>query len=207
MQFSKRTTELIEKFAEWVNSHQRYKVTLERTDDVGGYSSPEAAILNYATLHIEHESASDWSDIDISVSCGLLGRDILSHSLVGFETKRWVIRDGETFNIIALWDREDSYFLFNPPVDAIKIDLVGRHVKVGDWREAQPVSHYAGTDGVDVIAFIEQQWGAEAVRGFMAGNIIKYATRLGRKDDEDKELAKIIDYAERYRKYIDKGDN
>lgn len=76
-----------------------------------------------------------------------------------------------------------------------------------DWREAQPVSHYAGKDGVDVIAFIEQQWSPEAVRGFMAGNIIKYATRLGRKDDEDKELAKIIDYAERYRKYIDKGNN
>lgn len=77
----------------------------------------------------------------------------------------------------------------------------------GDWTEAGHAPHYSGSEGVDMIAFIEQQWSKDAVRGFMAGNIVKYATRLGRKDEEVKELDKIIDYAQRYKDYLQKGDN
>ncbi len=31
--------------------------------------------------------------------------------------------------------------------------------------------------------------------GFLKGNIIKYTARCGKKDDVDKEVAKIIEYA------------
>ena len=38
--------------------------------------------------------------------------------------------------------------------------------------------------------------------GFCLGNIIKYASRLGLKDDPQKELAKIIDYAGHLKKHL-----
>ena len=58
-------------------------------------------------------------------------------------------------------------------------------------------AHYAGTDNVDVIEFTRQQFGNEEWIAAMKFNIIEYTTRLGRKDDIDKELDKIIDYAQR----------
>lgn len=65
--------------------------------------------------------------------------------------------------------------------------------------------HYAGE--LDVIGFCEQQFTKEQVEGFYKFNIIKYATRLGRKDDIDKELHKIMTYAYRYREYLkNKGE-
>ena len=39
-------------------------------------------------------------------------------------------------------------------------------------------SHYQGKDGIDVIEFLRQQMSADEFKGFMTGNIIKYATRL-----------------------------
>lgn len=61
-----------------------------------------------------------------------------------------------------------------------------------------PPSHYAPNGlGTDVIGFLESQFSYEAYKGFMIGNIIKYATRTGRKDEEIHELKKIVDYADR----------
>lgn len=61
-----------------------------------------------------------------------------------------------------------------------------------------PPSHYAPNGlGTDVIGFLETQFSYEAYKGFMIGNIIKYATRTGRKDEEINELKKIVDYADR----------
>ncbi|UOB21491.1 DUF3310 domain-containing protein [Macrococcus armenti] len=61
-----------------------------------------------------------------------------------------------------------------------------------------PPSHYAPNGlGTDVIGFLESQFSYEAYKGFMIGNIIKYATRTGRKDEEINELKKIVDYADR----------
>lgn len=62
-------------------------------------------------------------------------------------------------------------------------------------------SHYSGKS--DVIDFCEKQFTDEEIEGFYKFNIIKYATRLGRKDDVDKELHKIMTYAYRYRKYLE----
>lgn len=56
-------------------------------------------------------------------------------------------------------------------------------------------AHYSGQ--TDVIEFTRQQFTKDEWIASMKFNIIKYATRLGRKDALDKELDKIIDYAQR----------
>lgn len=62
-------------------------------------------------------------------------------------------------------------------------------------------SHYQAQ--TDVIEFCRQQFTDEEFKGAMKFNIIKYATRLGRKDDVVKELDKIIDYATRYKEVLE----
>lgn len=58
-------------------------------------------------------------------------------------------------------------------------------------------AHYQGTGDIDVIEFCRQHFTTEEFRGAMKFNLIKYPTSLGRKDALDKELDKIIDYAQR----------
>lgn len=60
--------------------------------------------------------------------------------------------------------------------------------------------HYSGQ--TDVIEFTRQQFTKDEWIASMKFNIIKYATRLGRKDALDKELDKIIDYAQRLKEGI-----
>lgn len=54
-------------------------------------------------------------------------------------------------------------------------------------------AHYQGT--VQPIQLMQAQMTTEAFMGFLRGNIIKYASRLGKKDKEVKETAKILQYA------------
>lgn len=53
--------------------------------------------------------------------------------------------------------------------------------------------HYQGT--VQPIRLMEAQMTPAAFQGFLRGNIIKYAARLGKKDDPIKESAKLLQYA------------
>lgn len=79
-------------------------------------------------------------------------------------------------------------------------------VELSQINGINPPSHYRAKDnGMDVIQFLESQMSAEAYKGFMIGNILKYATRTGRKDEEVKELDKIIDYAQRMKESIESG--
>ena len=56
--------------------------------------------------------------------------------------------------------------------------------------------HYQGA--VEPIELMQAQMTREAFMGFLRGNIIKYASRFGKKDDEShvKEATKIRVYAE-----------
>lgn len=54
--------------------------------------------------------------------------------------------------------------------------------------------HYQ-TD-IQPIEYIQAVFTPEELIGFLKGNIIKYISRLGKKDDEQKETAKILRYAE-----------
>lgn len=68
--------------------------------------------------------------------------------------------------------------------------------------------HYQSNtdDGIDLIDFWHMQMADEEFQGAMKSQISKYAIRLGRKDDKVKELNKIIDYAERYKNYLQEGN-
>ena len=55
-------------------------------------------------------------------------------------------------------------------------------------------AHYQGD--VQPIELMQSAMSAEAFMGFLRGNIIKYACRLGKKDDAAKETTKILRYAE-----------
>lgn len=54
--------------------------------------------------------------------------------------------------------------------------------------------HYQGD--VEPIELMQAQMTPEAFMGFLRGNIIKYASRCGKKDDAIKETYKIAKYAE-----------
>lgn len=64
-------------------------------------------------------------------------------------------------------------------------------------------NHYKAD--IDVIEFCRQHFTDEEFKGAMKFNLIKYPTRLGRKDDVVKELDKIIDYAQRYKEVLESG--
>ena len=54
--------------------------------------------------------------------------------------------------------------------------------------------HYQGD--VEPIELMQAQMTREAFMGFLRGNIIKYVSRFGKKDNMVKEAAKIRVYAE-----------
>lgn len=64
-------------------------------------------------------------------------------------------------------------------------------------------SHYLGD--VQPIEMMQEQFTAEEFRGYLKGNIIKYASRLGKKDDPKKEADKIINYANWLHEHTYKG--
>ncbi|HEC2226224.1 TPA: DUF3310 domain-containing protein [Staphylococcus delphini] len=64
-------------------------------------------------------------------------------------------------------------------------------------------AHY-GNSNKDLIDYWCERYSAEELRGAFKSQISKYVDRLGHKDDEVKELNKIIDYAERYKNHLEK---
>lgn len=65
-------------------------------------------------------------------------------------------------------------------------------------------SHYLG--GVQPIELMQEQFTVEEFRGYLKGNIIKYASRLGKKDDPKKEADKILNYANWLHEHTYKGE-
>ena len=65
--------------------------------------------------------------------------------------------------------------------------------------------YYYDSDGRDVIDTIADYCGKQSALDFCYGNILKYVTRFGKKDDKKKEMLKILRYAERWVELYDKG--
>lgn len=63
--------------------------------------------------------------------------------------------------------------------------------------------HY-GDSNKDLIDYWCERYSAEELKGAFKSQISKYVDRLGYKDDEIKELNKIIDYATRYKNHLEK---
>ncbi|WP_436890017.1 DUF3310 domain-containing protein [Mammaliicoccus sciuri] len=74
--------------------------------------------------------------------------------------------------------------------------------RINDMYNDVP-THYQAD--IDVIEFCRQHFTDEEFKGAMKFNLIKYPTRLGRKDNVVKELDKIIDYAQRYKEVLESG--
>lgn len=72
--------------------------------------------------------------------------------------------------------------------------------RINDMYNDVP-NHYKAD--IDMIEFCRQHFTDEEFKGAMKFNLIKYPTRLGRKDDMVKELDKIIDYAQRYKEVLE----
>ncbi|MTV20896.1 DUF3310 domain-containing protein [Staphylococcus delphini] len=64
-------------------------------------------------------------------------------------------------------------------------------------------AHY-GNSEIDLIDYWCERYSAEELRGAFKSQMSKYVDRLGYKDDEIKELNKIIDYATRYKNHLEK---
>lgn len=80
-------------------------------------------------------------------------------------------------------------------VDAADISLIsctGKSLKAY-VPECSSNPHYETS--VQPIEFMQANMTHEEFIGFLKGNIIKYTARCGKKDDVDKEVAKIIEYA------------
>jgi len=61
-------------------------------------------------------------------------------------------------------------------------------------------AHYQ-KDGQDLLSHLEHILPEEEMRGAYRFNIMKYATRAGRKDDITLEIDKIIQYAKRWKQF------
>lgn len=95
-------------------------------------------------------------------------------------------------------DKADYYTLATDEEDSE--EPVIQHIN--DMYNDVP-THYKAD--IDVIEFCRQHFTDEEFKGAMKFNLIKYPTRLGRKDDMVKELDKIIDYAQRYKEVLESG--
>ena len=69
-----------------------------------------------------------------------------------------------------------------------------------NFNNATP-THYNAE--VDVIEFFTMHFGEEVMKKVHLFNIIKYATRFGKKDDESSEVNKIIHYAEMLKEIVE----
>lgn len=64
-------------------------------------------------------------------------------------------------------------------------------------------AHYLGD--VQPIELMQAQFTPEEFRGALKANIIRYVSRLGKKDDPKKESDKILRYAEWLRQFVHTG--
>lgn len=93
-------------------------------------------------------------------------------------------------------DKSDYYTLVTDEEDTEEPVIQ----RINDMYNDVP-THYKAD--IDVIEFCRQHFTDEEFKGAMKFNLIKYPTRLGRKDDMVKELDKIIDYAQRYKEVLE----
>lgn len=107
--------------------------------------------------------------------------------------KEEVLKDDETDFGVNL----DDYYTLATDEEDTEEPVIQR---INDMYNDVP-NHYQAD--IDVIEFCRQHFTDEEFKGAMKFNLIKYPTRLGRKDDMVKELDKIIDYAQRYKEVLE----
>ncbi|EJL8315740.1 DUF3310 domain-containing protein [Staphylococcus pseudintermedius] len=114
-----------------------------------------------------------------------------------FETAKVVVVDKkyEYANVVF---ENGTYDEIDADVEWYKIPS---NTKIATHEDVERPAHY-GDSNKDLIDYWCERHSAEELRGAFKSQISKYVDRLGYKDDEIKELNKIIDYATRYKQYL-----
>ena len=110
----------------------------------------------------------------------------------GTEKRRGVIQ-------VRTFDPESMDWKYRVALDDSDSDMpLTLVVSGGALTQARMSAHYDAHYQGDVqpLELMQSSMSAEAFMGFLRGNIIKYACRLGKKDDVAKETTKILRYAE-----------
>lgn len=134
-----------------------------------------------------------WEDVDFFAT--LKERSLNTFLLTNCTDKEhenktvWKIKKG-------ISRKEDYYTLATDEEDSEEPVIQ----RINDMYNDVP-DHYQAD--IDVIEFCRQHFTDEEFKDAMKFNLIKYPTRLGRKDDVVKELDKIIDYAQRYKEVLE----
>jgi hypothetical protein len=103
----------------------------------------------------------------------------------------------------------------NAPVEVVKpVEIVPpkrlkplqEHVKdiVDKYVQPDPVNHPAHYThgGIETIDFIQAKLTPEEFRGFLKGNILKYGSRIGHKDNDMQDAGKLAWYTSKLRSVL-----
>lgn len=113
-----------------------------------------------------------------------------------FETAK-VTKVNETYGYATVVFKDNTFGEINADVEWYPIPS---NTKIATHERPE---HYGDSD-VDLIDFWCVRYTAEELRGAFKSQMSKYVDRLGHKDEEVEELNKIIDYATRYKNYLEK---
>ncbi|WP_426392495.1 DUF3310 domain-containing protein [Mammaliicoccus sciuri] len=142
-----------------------------------------------------HVTKLDWKNVDFYATLENHNASVIAFSLSNCTEKEY---NGE-----FVWKSEErhfgaeDYYTLATDEEDTEEPVIQR---INDMYNDVP-NHYQAD--IDVIEFCRQHFTDEEFKGAMKFNLIKYPTRLGRKDDMVKELDKIIDYAQRYKEVLE----
>ncbi|EPE8808681.1 DUF3310 domain-containing protein [Staphylococcus pseudintermedius] len=111
-----------------------------------------------------------------------------------------VTKVNETYEYANVIFENGTYGEIDADVEWYKITS---NTKIATHEDVERSAHY-GDSNKDLIDYWCERYSAEELKGAFKSQISKYVDRLGYKDDEIKELNKIIDYATRYKNHLEK---
>ena len=91
---------------------------------------------------------------------------------------------------VSFCETDDTPYVLTLPEEQLAHVKREEADRVPEYYDA----HYLGD--VQPIELMQSVMSPEAFMGFLRGNLLKYASRLGKKDDVAKETTKILRYAE-----------
>ncbi len=145
-----------------------------------------------------HVTRLDWENVDFYATLEQATNPHLFYKLKNCSNSAYENRRICNGHFVRNSITEDYYTLATDEEDSEEPVIQ----RINDMYNDVP-DHYKAD--IDVIEFCRQHFTDEEFKGAMKFNLIKYPTRLGRKDDMVKELDKIIDYAQRYKEVLENG--
>jgi Protein of unknwon function (DUF3310) len=135
----------------------------------------------FLKLHPKAKAATVAKDLGIPVSVvhSTLWRD----NRYGAPKRKYKTRDKDAWETVAVTSSnvtlDPAFFI---TMEEPKADMVNHppHYKVG---------------GIEVIDFIKAKLTPEEFRGYLKGNVLKYTSRAGHKDDAGQDIGKLVWYA------------